>query len=76
MTTTHVHENSKIIDLWFFAGISKSEMLSIEESRSTDSPDDGYEPDILLQYPSQSTLLSKAHLKVSVKLIFNRLACI
>lgn len=65
MSSTHNHENSKIIDLWFFAGISKAEIQDCEKSHSTESPEDGYEPQILLQYPTQSTLLSKDHLKVS-----------
>lgn len=57
-------DSTKLVDLWFIAGISLDEIMNLKKVGMSDE-DSLYEPDILLSYPKESTLISKAHLPVS-----------
>lgn len=59
-----VIESTKLIDLWFIAGVSTGEIKKIQKLGYA-AFNQSYDPEILMQYPKNASLLSKSHLPVS-----------
>ena len=64
MFSNSFNYRQKLIELWFMAGLSPNVIDNLKINPLIEKLD----PEILIQYPKNSTLLSTGHLPVSFKL--------